>query len=260
MYYIYHIKGIKIGCTTDLAERVEKKQGYTNYEILYTTNNIHEASKKELELQTKYEYKQDKKPYKEIIMNIKNKFYITDKTVTLNNTFDKELTDFEFPDYITYDNKKIYFTENLIAWIKGNNIKSQNDNKRYVYRNPFEKAATHKEETIYDKIRNWAEKRDIYTKGNSHTQYVKLQEECGELAKALLKKDQPEIIDAIGDIVVVLTNLAHIEGHSIESCIESAYNVISNRTGKMINGTFVKDVPELFPGTLEELDDLLKIK
>ena len=97
MYYIYHIEGIKIGCTTDLKERVEKKQGYTNYDILYTTNNIHEASKKELELQTKYKYKQDKKPYKEIIMNIKNKFYITDKTVTLNNTFDKDLTGFEFP-------------------------------------------------------------------------------------------------------------------------------------------------------------------
>ena len=241
MYYIYHIKGIKIGCTTDLKERVEKKQGYTNYDILYTTNNIHEASKKELELQTKYKYKQDKKPYKEIIMNIKNKFYITDKTVTLNNTFDKDLTGFEFPDYITYEDKKIYFTKDLIAWMKNNNIKSQNDNKRYVYRNPFEKAATNKPKTIFDNIRNWAKVRDIYKKGNSHTQYVKLQEECGELAKAILKKDKPEIVDAIGDIVVVLTNLAHFEDCTIEECIESAYKVISERKGKMINGTFVKD-------------------
>ena len=241
MYYIYHIKGIKIGCTTDLKERVEKKQGYTNYDILYTTNNIHEASKKELELQTKYKYKQDKKPYKEIIMNIKNKFYITDKTVTLNNTFDKDLTGFEFPDYITYEDKKIYFTKDLIAWMKNNNIKSQNDNKRYVYRNPFEKASDNKPKTIFDNIRNWAKVRDIYKKGNSHTQYVKLQEECGELAKAILKKDKPEIVDAIGDIVVVLTNLAHFEDCTIEECIESAYKVISERKGKMINGTFVKD-------------------
>jgi NTP pyrophosphatase (non-canonical NTP hydrolase) len=36
------------------------------------------------------------------------------------------------------------------------------------------------------------------------------------LAKALLKNDQPEVIDAIGDIVVVLTNLAHQRGVYIE--------------------------------------------
>ena len=42
-------------------------------------------------------------------------------------------------------------------------------------------------------------------------------------------------------MVVVLTNLAAIEGLQIEGCIDSAYNVINKRTGKMINGTFVKD-------------------
>ncbi|MCP4326596.1 MAG: hypothetical protein GY787_33155, partial [Alteromonadales bacterium] len=72
-------------------------------------------------------------------------------------------------------------------------------------------------------------------------QYVKLQEEAGELAKALLKDDQPEVIDAIGDMVVVLTNLAQQRGVYIESCIQTAYDVINKRTGKMINGTFVKD-------------------
>ena len=44
----------------------------------------------------------------------------------------------------------------------------------------------------FDHIREWAESRGLYDKGNSHTQYVKLQEEAGELAKALLKDDQPE--------------------------------------------------------------------
>jgi len=42
-------------------------------------------------------------------------------------------------------------------------------------------------------------------------------------------------------MVVVLTNLAHIKGVSIERCIACAYDVINKRTGKMINGTFVKD-------------------
>ena len=65
-------------------------------------------------------------------------------------------------------------------------------------------------------------------------------EEAGELAQAILKNDEPEVIDAIGDMVVVLTNLAKLRGHNIEDCITSAYNVIKSRTGKMVDGTFVK--------------------
>ena len=66
-------------------------------------------------------------------------------------------------------------------------------------------------------------------------------EEAGELAEALLKDDDEEIVDAIGDMVVVLTNLAHLEGVRIEHCIESAYNVIKHRNGSMKRGTFVKE-------------------
>jgi NTP pyrophosphatase (non-canonical NTP hydrolase) len=65
-------------------------------------------------------------------------------------------------------------------------------------------------------------------------------EEAGELAEGVLKKDKPEIKDAIGDMVVVLTNLASLEGLFIEDCIQSAYDVIKDRTGVMDNGTFVK--------------------
>ena len=63
----------------------------------------------------------------------------------------------------------------------------------------------------------------------------------GELAKATLENDYDETVDAIGDMVVVLTNLAYLNGVHIETCIAEAYNVISKRKGKMINGTFVKD-------------------
>ena len=79
----------------------------------------------------------------------------------------------------------------------------------------------------FNKIRDWADARGIYEKGNVKTQYIKLQEEAGELAKAILNNDKPEIIDGIGDIVVVLTNLAHLSN-------------TDNRKGIMINGTFVK--------------------
>lgn len=92
----------------------------------------------------------------------------------------------------------------------------------------------------FDLIRQWATEKGIYAKGDPKTQFLKLQEESGELAKALLKKDEPEIIDALGDCVVVLVNLSELCGYRLEDCIESAYNVISKRKGEMINGIFVK--------------------
>ena len=78
-------------------------------------------------------------------------------------------------------------------------------------------------------------------KGDSKTQYIKLMEEAGELAEALLKKNKEEVQDAIGDMVIVLTSIARLEGMFIEDCIQSAYDVVAKRTGKMVNGTFVKD-------------------
>jgi NTP pyrophosphatase (non-canonical NTP hydrolase) len=80
-----------------------------------------------------------------------------------------------------------------------------------------------------------------YEHGDPKTQYLKLMEEAGELGRAILKDNESEQLDAIGDMVVVLTNLAELLGLSIEECVESAYDVISKRTGKMINGTFVKN-------------------
>jgi NTP pyrophosphatase (non-canonical NTP hydrolase) len=94
---------------------------------------------------------------------------------------------------------------------------------------------------IFEKIRNWAQDKGIYDKGDPKTQYIKLMEEAGELAKAILKTDDEEFVDAIGDCVVVLTNLAKLKGYNIEDCINSAYEVIAKRKGKMENGTFVKE-------------------
>jgi NTP pyrophosphatase (non-canonical NTP hydrolase) len=93
----------------------------------------------------------------------------------------------------------------------------------------------------FQPIRDWAEARGIYQKGDAKTQYIKLQEEAGELAKAILKSDDAEFVDAIGDCVVVLTNLAKLKGYTIEECVNSAYDQIANRKGQMIGGTFVKE-------------------
>jgi NTP pyrophosphatase (non-canonical NTP hydrolase) len=134
-----------------------------------------------------------------------------------------------------------------INWIMANVKPSMyNDQRSYVYNKAFSYAFDEITETTpvieqFQLIRDWAENRGLYSKGDAKTQYIKLQEEAGELAQAILKDDQPEVIDAIGDMVVVLTNLAHLRNVSIEQCIESAYNVINKRKGSMVNGTFVKE-------------------
>jgi len=97
------------------------------------------------------------------------------------------------------------------------------------------------EKDRFQLIRDWAEERGLYDKGDTKTQYCKLMEEAGELGRAILKNNQVEFVDAIGDMVVVLTNLAMLGGTSIETCIDSAYNEIKDRKGGMKNGTFVKN-------------------
>ena len=93
----------------------------------------------------------------------------------------------------------------------------------------------------FDLIRMWASERGLYDKGDTKTQALKLVEEVGEICRAILKEDHDEVVDGIGDAVVVLTNLAELQGVSIEKCINVAYNEICNRKGKMVNGTFKKD-------------------
>ena len=97
-----------------------------------------------------------------------------------------------------------------------------------------------KQKTQFDLIREWADERGLYENGDTKTQALKLVEEVGETCRAILKEDFDEVIDGIGDCVVVLTNLAELNHISIEECIEKAYNEIKNRKGKMANGTYVK--------------------
>lgn len=103
----------------------------------------------------------------------------------------------------------------------------------------------------FQSIRDWAANKGIYEKGDPLTQYAKLMEEVGELAKSLLNKDEAEFQDAIGDCTVVLTNLAKLKGYNIEDCVNGSYQVIAKRKGKMINGTFVKESD--LPKTSEQI-------
>lgn len=92
-----------------------------------------------------------------------------------------------------------------------------------------------------DLVLKWADERGLLKAENAPKQMLKLMEEVGELAGAMAKNKQGDIIDAIGDIQVVLIILSKQLGYDYEQCLVDAYNVIKERKGKLINGVFVKD-------------------
>lgn len=93
---------------------------------------------------------------------------------------------------------------------------------------------------IDDLIKQWGRDRGI---NNPDKQTVKLMEEVGELAREICrgKYDSAELKDAFGDIQVVLIILGDMLSIDTEKCKEEAYNVIKDRTGHNVDGSFVKD-------------------
>jgi NTP pyrophosphatase (non-canonical NTP hydrolase) len=103
----------------------------------------------------------------------------------------------------------------------------------------------------------WAKEKGILEKATPLDQWGKTREEVNELFEALeaqrqglssftndkrnIVNTQEEIKDALGDILVTIIIQAEMQGLKLEECLQSAYDVISKRTGKMINGQFVKD-------------------
>ena len=261
MYYIYHIPGKKIGATSNLKTRVTLMQGYKEgeYEVLHTSENIDEISALEIELQKSYGYKVDRQSYKDLInKNNQMEVNVTEQTTTFpvprkqlkgkGNLMDNMGLKWETEHGV------FGLDDQTVDWIvKNAKVSMFNINRCYIYNKAYaseflelggileEVLSLAKQPNVYDLIRTWATEKGIYKSGDAKTQYLKLMEEAGELAEAILKNDEPEVIDAIGDMVVVLTNLAKLRGHNIEDCITSAYDVIKSRQGKMVNGTFVKE-------------------
>jgi hypothetical protein len=94
MYFIYHIPGIKIGCSSQLEQRVAD-QNFVDFEILESHEDIYIASEREMELQRQYDYRVDTSPYwssvqnrfkfpqemqKELSKRVKNRFKFTSET------------------------------------------------------------------------------------------------------------------------------------------------------------------------------------
>ena len=266
-YIIYHIPGKKIGVTNDLYNRVELQQGYEvgEYEVLESSDDIDYVSKREIELQKEYGYKVDLIPYNELNVNQKlkdMKINVTEQTTTfpcpLNKLKGRLMDNLEMRWNTEFGS--VYLDADLVKWIvKSAKTSMFNDERCYVYNKAMARYLDNRKDQLpfpeqnetyeyddgvvfyFDKIREWAEERGIYEHGDPKTKYLKLMEEAGELGRAILKDNEGEQLDAIGDMVVVLTNLAELLGLTIEECVESAYDVISKRTGKMKNGTFVKD-------------------
>jgi len=269
-YYIYHIPGKKIGVTRDLKYRVEEQQGYgpNEYDVVMKSDNISYISEQELYLQKQYGYRVDEIPYNKLKFNNKEmNINITEQTTTFPCPINKlkgQLMDNKGMKWKT-DHGEFSITKNTIDWIMQNVVTSKYNIERcYVYNKAFARYYDNNDPyngktragalsptgiqersarsiAHFDLIREWANDRGLYDGGDPKTQALKLVEEVGETCRAILKEDAAEMIDGIGDCVVVLTNLAELIGTPIEECIERAYDEIKDRKGKMENGTYVKN-------------------
>ena len=265
-YYLYHIPGKKIGVTRNLEERVHKQQGYKEgeYVILAESKDITEISTLEIQMQKAFGYKVDRQLYKNLKCNNKEmKINVTEQTTTFPMPLNKlkgRLMDNVGMSWETIDGD-VNLTPESIKWVVKNAKTSMyNEERCYIYNKAFARWFDNNDSyprtgalaptrdtnrNIYanpfDLIRKWAEDRGLYEGGDTKTQSLKLVEEVGEICRAILKDNHSDIEDGIGDAVVVLTNLAELQGTSIEACIDRAYNEIKDRTGKMDNGTFKKD-------------------
>ena len=97
-------------------------------------------------------------------------------------------------------------------------------------------------EELQDSVIDWADDRGIYRHSTAQAQCLKAVSEIGELADAIIKKDTLATIDAIGDVMVCLINVAAFHDLSVVYCLNQAWQQIKDRKGHMIaGGAFVKE-------------------
>jgi len=92
---------------------------------------------------------------------------------------------------------------------------------------------------IVENIAQWHRDRNLIDGSTDKDQYMKLIQEAGELSDNICKGK--DIRDDIGDMMVVLINIATRNNLSIEECLQIAYDDIKDRKGKMIDGVFIKE-------------------
>ena len=94
-------------------------------------------------------------------------------------------------------------------------------------------------EKLAKNIAKWHHERNLIIGATDKDQFCKLIQEAGELSDNICKGK--DIADDIGDMIVVLINIAERNGLTLEDCMERAWEDIKDRKGKMIDGIFIKE-------------------
>ena len=88
-------------------------------------------------------------------------------------------------------------------------------------------------------IKKWHHDRNSIEGSDDKSQFAKLIQEAGELSDNICKGK--DIRDDIGDMIVVLINIAERNDISITECVRQAWDDIKDRKGRMVDGVFVKE-------------------
>jgi hypothetical protein len=89
MYYIYHIEGVKIGCTKNPKRRFETAL-YKSAKIIEQYDDLDTADRRERELQIQYGYPIDKSTYKETLEFIGKAYSRTKRPVAVEKIVETE--------------------------------------------------------------------------------------------------------------------------------------------------------------------------
>lgn len=92
---------------------------------------------------------------------------------------------------------------------------------------------------LINKVVTWHHDRNLIDGSSDKDQTLKLLQELGELSDSVCKGR--DIRDDIGDMLVVILNLTTRNKVTLEECLETAYNDIKDRKGKMVDGVFIKE-------------------
>ena len=94
---------------------------------------------------------------------------------------------------------------------------------------------------LENEVIKWADNKGILSNGTPESQANKTIEEALEIYQAIKVNDKAEIIDGLGDVLVTIIIQAKLQNVDLLECLQTALNVITKRTGKMVNGEFIKD-------------------
>jgi len=102
---------------------------------------------------------------------------------------------------------------------------------------------------IVKNVIDWGQRKNLIKKENAPQQFRKFLEEVDEVKDDFYElinnsidfKDTDNLKLEIGDVQVTLIILCEQLGINYDECLELAHQKIKNRTGKTINGAFVKD-------------------